>query len=74
MWRVLDSLAALVVLQRVRERERWVRALEYILKCTGRRKHLLLDIKVFQIGIALFPVVCAAPGKLAGVQQVPLEM
>lgn len=63
-----------MVLWRVRERERWVRALEYIPKCTRRWKHLLVGINVFQIGIALFAGVCEAPEKLAGVQQVPLEM
>lgn len=55
------------------ERQRWVRALEHVLKPTGRWKHLLLDIKVFQIGIALFAVACAAPGKLTGVQKAPWE-
>lgn len=49
------------------ERERRTRALDYIMKCTGRCKHLLghlLDGAVFQIGISLFDVMRGAQGSL----------
>lgn len=62
----------------IMKEKRGSRALDYILKCTGRCKHLLghlVDGAVFQTGIFffLFPEGCAALGKLAGVWQVPLQ-